>query len=98
QEGPPSAESIALLIHRATELLRDRDPRARDLLEKAVQYCPENSGLRALLAQALLSGGDRVKALAVYEGLMCDFPESLPAKVNTAIVLLKLGRAAAARP
>ncbi|MGO8995006.1 MAG: tetratricopeptide repeat protein [Polyangiaceae bacterium] len=92
-------ESFARLLHRGSELLRDGDPgQAREHLEKALGYFPDNASARHLLALSLFQIGHLERALVLYEALLLEFPENVAAKVNLAVVLLKLGRASAARP
>lgn len=96
---PPTAESLANLLHRGSALLRDRDPAgAREALECALVSFPENTSVRNLLALALFQLGHLEHALLLYESLHLELPDSAAAKVNLALVLLKLGRASAARP
>src|SRR6185437_10228176 len=42
--------------------------------------------------------GQLERALALYVEMLGERPDSIAAKVNVAVVLLKLGRAASARP
>src|SRR5215472_10662356 len=71
---------------------------ARDALEMTVRLFPENPSARHLLALTLFREGQLERALALYEGLAAEFPDSLAVRVNLAVVLLKLGRASSARP
>ncbi len=96
---PPPIESFARQLHRASELLRDRNPaEASHHLEHALRLVPDNAAARNLLALSFFQLGQLERALVLYEALLLDFPESVAAKVNLALALLKLGRASAARP
>ena len=103
-DGDPSSasscpETFARLIHRGSELLRDAQPAlARDHLEEALRLYPHNPNARNLLALSFFQIGHLERALVLFETLLLDNPESAAAKVNLAVVLLKLGRASAARP
>jgi Flp pilus assembly protein TadD len=94
-----SPETFARLIHRGSELLRDAQPAlAREHLEEALRLYPHNPNARNLLALSFFQIGHLERALVLFETLLLDNPESAAAKVNLAVVLLKLGRASAARP
>ena len=78
--------------------MRGGDPvQARALAERALSLRPDDADARRLLALSFFQLGQLERALVIYEGLLLDTP-SASVKVNLAVVLLKLGRASAARP
>jgi uncharacterized protein (AIM24 family) len=94
----PRIETFAHHLHRASELLRDRQPMvAREHLERAMAIVPNSPAARNLLAWSSLQVGRLDEAASVYESLEREFPTSVAAKVNQALVRLKLGQASLAR-
>jgi hypothetical protein len=98
-EREVGVEAIARLLHFGTARLRQgQADEARRYFEEAVSECPTNVLARSLLAQAHFQGGELEDALILYESLVLEYPESIGLSVNTALVLVKLGRAPEARP
>jgi tetratricopeptide (TPR) repeat protein len=86
-------------MRRGRELLENGDAAgARLHLERAVSLFPESPYARGLFARCLFETGQLEHALFLYESLHLELPGSAGARVNLAVVLLKLGRASLARP
>jgi Flp pilus assembly protein TadD len=92
-------EVFARFVHRGSACLRDGQAvDARRWFEQALSLRPANVAARGLLARACFQCGELEEALTIYESLMLERPDSIGAAINTALVLLKLGRSVAARP
>lgn len=91
-------DALGRLVDRGSALLREGKPSdARELLEQAVRLAPEDATARHLLALSCFQVGHLERALLIYQALALELPGSSAAKLNLAVVLLKLGRASVAR-
>lgn len=62
---------------------------AREILTKGVALFPNDLGLRLLLAEAFLEGGDTVEAVKLVQDFVRDYPRSGLAKQELGILYLK---------
>jgi thioredoxin-like negative regulator of GroEL len=93
------AARVDALVCEGCKQLRHHEPqRALLLIEQALELAPNDLNARSALALCFLQLGRLEDAFVLYQAVEAELPESVHAKVNLALVLIKLGKAATARP